>query len=245
MLMCVMAADSWPAVTSSQIQWPNNNVVGTAYTYDQQPWVLFSAATTGDYINGVAVGVWNPSNSSWLNMDSNTSLWGWNVVPASFNPMPVGGVASGTLIHHRMQFQLAYNTVYILYVWAQAATAGSNFIQSPGVQIEVIQTPWALGDDNSLGGGTRIRALHFTDLRGVINNIRNARGYNNFSYTYPAPTVGALIHATEVIQMRTAISGPLSRSCGSASESYSYTPAGGTLIHAADINQLRAFCILP
>ncbi len=66
-------------------------------------------------------------------------------------------------------------------------------------------TPISFTDDPIEPGVTPVRAMHFTQLRAAIDQVRAAHGLAPFAGTAPAPTAGAAIRAVQVTELRTAL----------------------------------------
>lgn len=95
-------------------------------------------------------------------------------------------------------------------------------------------------------GVTPIRAIHITELRTRVNLVRAAKGLGAFSFTDPTLTIGTtVVKAVHVIQLRTALAQAY---LAAALPPPTYTNsdatlAGGSVVKAVDISELRAAVI--
>jgi hypothetical protein len=101
--------------------------------------------------------------------------------------------------------------------------------------------PPTFTDSNLLvTGGVAIQAVHITELRTAINNLRVRLGMSAYSWTKPTATggvvaTGGLISAEPIIEMRTA----LDQALGAPSPAYATGLAQGQPILAIHIQELR------
>jgi hypothetical protein len=97
----------------------------------------------------------------------------------------------------------------------------------------------AFTDDPLIPRVTKVKAIHFTELRDVINGMRAASGLGNFGFSGNV-AAGYPVTATDVQDLRSAL--------GQARAALGFTPMvwgnllipGVTLIRASDIEELRA-----
>jgi len=122
-----------------------------------------------------------------------------------------------------------------------SAATGASISDSQGFGTIVDDDTGAFTDPTVTAGETTIRAVHITELRTRIDNIRIARGLSAFAYTDPTLTVGSTaIKAVHILELRTALADAYV-AAGRAVPTYTgATPGAGTAVLAASITELRA-----
>lgn len=96
-------------------------------------------------------------------------------------------------------------------------------------------------NDPIIGGQTMIRAKHFTDLRGAVNDVRLIAGLASASWSTPAPAYGGSIMGNHVDELRANLS-PALASLGLPPTNYTdpVPPSlSGKVVRAEHINELR------
>lgn len=101
-------------------------------------------------------------------------------------------------------------------------------------------SPPAYTDPDLLASGVVIKALHITELRAAINNLRVRLGMSSFTWTKPTATGGSVqsgdsVTAEPIVEMRTA----LDQALGAPSGGYAAGLAQGQPILAVHIQELR------
>ncbi len=95
--------------------------------------------------------------------------------------------------------------------------------------------------DNPLAADSMvIKAVHITQLRTCIADLRTATGLSAVTWTDPTITAGVtVVKAVHVTEMRTALAAVFT-AAGVTPPTYSHTPAAGGTIFAADLNEMRS-----
>ena len=70
---------------------------------------------------------------------------------------------------------------------------------------EITGAPIVFTDDPVEAGVTPVRAVHFTELRGAIDQLRGAHGLAAFAWTDPGLAAGAPVRAIHATELRTAL----------------------------------------
>ena len=98
-------------------------------------------------------------------------------------------------------------------------------------------------DNPLVAGTTPIKAVHLTQLRTCIADLRAAAGLSAVAWTDPVLTPGVtLAKAVHVTELRTALAAVFA-TVGLAAPTYSTSPGAGAIVSAADLNELRS--VLP
>jgi hypothetical protein len=104
-----------------------------------------------------------------------------------------------------------------------------------------IATTTIFTDPVLTAGSTAIKAVHFNELRTVVNAVRALAGLAAYGFTDPIITPGVtVVRSSHVLELRTALDG--ARTALSLSPiAYTNTVIGGgmSVVSVADINDLR------
>jgi hypothetical protein len=103
-------------------------------------------------------------------------------------------------------------------------------------------TPSVLFPERLVAATTRVKALHFTELRTAVNAARTRYGLAAFNWTGAAPVAGGPVRASHLGNLRTALT-ELYVEAGLVPR-FPATAAAGTPIRATDLNDLRAALLL-
>lgn len=101
-------------------------------------------------------------------------------------------------------------------------------------------TPVTFTDDPLVAGATRVKALHVTELRTAINTKRTQAGLGAFAWS-AAPASGGPILATQVAELRTALTPALAALGTTASYTDPTLTVDVTRIKAVHIQELRNY----
>jgi Bacterial Ig-like domain (group 3)/FG-GAP-like repeat len=141
----------------------------------------------------------------------------WTAWPRDGNPTTIPNPAPGVPYIFRMR---------LFDPWQGTLVATSNV---DGVMVTAFT-------DEPLAAGTRIKALHFTQLLAGINAWRGAVGLQPLSV--PNVAAGNLVRAADITAMRNGLTQARS-AAGVAPVSFTAVTAKQTKIRAADVQQLR------
>ena len=113
-------------------------------------------------------------------------------------------------------------------------------IDSTVVNFREQQRPFT--DDLIVPGVTRVRAVHFTELRARINAVRIAAGLGQFGWTDRVLSAGATrVRLVHLLELRSALAAAYAAAGRSAPRWSDASPtAGRTPIRAAHLMELRA-----
>jgi hypothetical protein len=126
----------------------------------------------------------------------------------------------------------AADTSYLYRV--QAIAPNSTSYSEPDLATTVIFT-----DPTITAGSTIVKAAHFTELRTAVNAVRSLAGLTATTFTDATLTPGVTtVKAVHLTQLRTALDDART-SLVLFPISYTNPGTAGTLIRAADINDLR------
>jgi len=139
-----------------------------------------------------------------------------------------------------------YELRFISYVnnaWQQIATSGAIEVVAPPPLVGVQHAPGScqtFTDDPVVAGSTWIKAVHFTELRTCVNDLRSASGLAAATWTDPTLTPQVtVIKAVHVTDLRAALDAVYVAS-GSSPPGYGTTPVGGvTTILASHVTSMR------
>ena len=97
-------------------------------------------------------------------------------------------------------------------------------------------------DDPIVAGVTPVRAVHFIELRGRIDGLREAHGLPRFAWTDPVPTPGVTaVRLAHLLELREALADAYAASGRAAPGWTDAAPkAGTTPVRAAHLTELRA-----
>ena len=97
-------------------------------------------------------------------------------------------------------------------------------------------------DDPIVADVTPVRAVHFIELRGRIDGLREAHGLPRFAWTDPVPTPGVTaVRLAHLLELREALADAYAASGRAAPGWTDAAPkAGTTPIRAAHLTELRA-----
>ena len=99
-------------------------------------------------------------------------------------------------------------------------------------------TPILFTDDPIEPGVTPVRALHFTELRAGIDQLRAAHGLDPFPWTDPTLATGASVRGLHVTELRTALR--QAYDAAGRTRVFSTEPVEpGRVIQAWHVNELR------
>lgn len=125
------------------------------------------------------------------------------------------------------------NTAYLYLVKAIGAGAETSPDSAADLATTTIYT-----NDPAVAASTTVAAAHITQLRTAVDAVRAlAGGLGGGSYAQAVST-GVVITAAHMLELRTALT-PARSTLGLSAVTYTYTPAIGSLMRAADINELR------
>jgi len=95
--------------------------------------------------------------------------------------------------------------------------------------------------DDNLGNNSfpYIKAVHLTELRTAVDDLRWAAGLAPISFSEGAPAVGGLVRASHVTELRSGLTSALAALGGDPVFWSTPTIAPGMLIHASDIEEIR------
>lgn len=125
---------------------------------------------------------------------------------------------------------LSPNTTYLYRVRAVAGTAMSTFSN-------IDHATTILFTDDPLLPGTRVRAVHLTEIRTAVNAVRAAAGLSLMSWTDPNPA-GIAVKAVHITQLRSALAAALS-ALGKTAAFTDPTLTPGMPIRAVHFQELR------
>ena len=124
------------------------------------------------------------------------------------------------------------DTTYVYRVRALHGAAGSPYVTDAATT--------TIFTDDPLTAGTKIKAVHFTQLRTAVNAMRAAAGLGAQSFTDPGLAAGTTIKAVHLTQLRTALDQARAAIGLSA---LAYTDAAitphATKVKAAHVTELR------
>lgn len=102
----------------------------------------------------------------------------------------------------------------------------------------VVATPVTFTDDPLAAAGTRIKAIHLTELQTAVNAVRTRAGLT--ATTFTAVAAGGRINAAHITALRTALTPALT----ALGRTATFTDASltGVRIKAAHIQELREYC---
>jgi len=124
------------------------------------------------------------------------------------------------------------STTYVYRV--RALTESSPTTYSSGD----IATTIVFTDDPLVVQGTKVKAVHLTELRNAVNSVRAAAGLGAATFTDPSPS-GVKIKAVHVQELRNALD-PARVNLGLPAISYTNTlSAGVTKVRAIDFTEIR------
>jgi hypothetical protein len=83
-----------------------------------------------------------------------------------------------------------------------------------------------------------IKAVHITELRARIDQLRARHGLGAYAYSRPI-TAGLIVEASDILQMRTALN-DVFIAAGMPLPPYTTTPGPGVQIRVPDVSDLRA-----
>lgn len=92
-------------------------------------------------------------------------------------------------------------------------------------------------DDPLVTGTTIVKAVHVTELRNHIDELRTVAGLSAFAYTFPA-TAGTEVRAADIAESRVALN-QARTNLGIPALTFDTLTAGVSLIEATDIHELR------
>ena len=96
-------------------------------------------------------------------------------------------------------------------------------------------------DDPVVAGVTRVRAVHFTELRARIDGLREAHGLPRFAWSAPIPAPGTAVRLAHLLELREALAAAYAASGRAAPGWTDAAPAAETTpIRAAHLTELRA-----
>lgn len=100
---------------------------------------------------------------------------------------------------------------------------------------------WGEFTDDYLGNGSLpfIQAVHLTELRTAIDDIRWTAGLTPVNFSEGAPAVGGLVRASHITELRSGLAAALAALGGDPVVWTTSTIAPGMLIHASDIQEIR------
>ena len=68
-----------------------------------------------------------------------------------------------------------------------------------------VATTFVFTDEPIVVGTTKVKAVHFTELRQAINALRTVAGLGAMSFTPPVPAAAVIVRASHVQELRTAV----------------------------------------
>lgn len=94
-------------------------------------------------------------------------------------------------------------------------------------------------DDPLIAGGTKVKAIHMTELRQAVNALRTTAGLGAMSFTIPAPAIGTKAMAVHIQELRTALAQARTPLGLSAVAFTDPTVTAGNVVKAAHLQELR------
>jgi hypothetical protein len=101
-------------------------------------------------------------------------------------------------------------------------------------------TPSTFPNDPAVPQSTVIRWSDIADARTHVDGLRGAFGLPPFLYTSMPTNVGDVVKSVHILDLRDALA-PVYALALRPAPTYTYSAAPGTVVHAADINELRAY----
>ena len=124
------------------------------------------------------------------------------------------------------------------YDQATSLTSAASVTFTPAVETAIATCPATFTDPTLTGGGTTIKAVHFTELRTCINQLRTLAGLSQMTFS-PLSLGGAPVTAATIMQMRNALDPALSALVRPAA-AYGRIPIiAGMTILASDLQEIR------
>jgi ELWxxDGT repeat protein len=114
---------------------------------------------------------------------------------------------------------------------------GANGALSPFSNTDLASTT-SFTDDPLVAKVTRIKAVHINELRAAANAARAAAGLAPYAFS-TAPTIGALVRATHITELRTALSSAFTALSAPAPVFTDASLTAGNAIRSAHIQELR------
>jgi hypothetical protein len=94
-------------------------------------------------------------------------------------------------------------------------------------------------DDPLVVRVTVIKAVHLTELRTAVNAVRVAAGLATKAWTDPSPS-GVKVKAVHITELRSALAEAYT-ALGKGSPGYTYSVGVGSIVHAADFQEIRNY----
>lgn len=227
------------------------------YTLNKRPPIMFYANDKNEHqLGDWAVIVADDSNFT-VNVSTykfSISSSGWYLRPsAACPPQSISSpVSNGTTFYYIPQVDWSQNYHWIkigVKDWGALGGDGSDrtaWGYSDKIKIYINPFSWT---DTINAGQTIIRKIHFTELRAVIENLRQFRGLSTPIWTDPVLTEGVTpirkIHIDELRQNLDEALYTICESTGSALWTDYNISAGNSLIRAVHINELRTNAAKP
>jgi hypothetical protein len=100
-----------------------------------------------------------------------------------------------------------------------------------------VATTFVFTDEPLVAAGTKVKAVHFTELRQAVNALRAVAGLGAMSFTPPVPAAAVIVRVSHVQELRTAAD-QARAALGLTATAYADAPP--TVIKALHVQQLRA-----
>ncbi|MBN1824403.1 MAG: hypothetical protein JW803_08800 [Endomicrobiales bacterium] len=231
-IVAVCLAPLFATPTITEIKSPADN---DGLEFNRRPWIVFSATDTTHWINDVNVQIdsdsgFSPATYDYWASDNDTNR-------DSFYPLPA---KSTNTIRHRLNPGGTNLTLGPWWVRVRVScddTVDRDGDWSSAVLINISSVTWT--DPTISAGSTLIRAVHFTQLRTAIDEVRNYRKFSNYAYTTVSIASGGLIRYLDLQEMRTALSGPYEAATGTAPSFTDDPVSAGDLMRQIHMDELR------
>lgn len=219
----------------------------TGFTLNPRPKVWFYANDK----NGDQLGDWMFIIADDANFTTNVSTYQFSVSQSGWLPSS-SPVPQGTTFYYTPQvnFTKTYHWIKVMVKdYGVTGGDGSNRTVWGASEIRKIYiNPFVWTDPTITAGQTLIRSIHFTELRNVINNLRQFRNLSTCSWTDTLTAGSTMIRKIHLDEMRQCLDGALfvvGESTGPATWTDGTITPGSTIIRAVHINELRTKCAKP